>query len=312
MTTGGHDPNQTPDGGDSGQQPGATPPPGNYPPPPGSYPPPPPGNYPPPPSGNYPPPPPGGFPPPPGAQGGFPPPPGNYPPPPPAFDSGFGQRPVGPPPGGLSVGAAISYGWKKFTANAGVWVGILVVAAVISIVVSLPWSIGRDTDDLTDLSASFSLWQIIGNIVSIVVGYLISAALIRGALHETDGRPPGFASFFEFKNVGAIILASFLVGVMTGIGFVLLVIPGLVIAFLTWWTLEFVVDQDQDAITAIKSSFGAIASNWSTLLLLALALFGLNIVGTLLCFVGLLVTIPVTILASTYAYRVTVGGPVYQ
>ncbi|WP_137726406.1 hypothetical protein [Prescottella subtropica] len=285
MTTGGHDPNQNPDSGNE-PRPGATPPPGSYPPPQGNYPPP---------------------------QGGFPPPPGNYPPPPPAFGPGFGQQPVGPPPGGLSVGAALSYGWKKFTANAGVWVGILVVAAVISIVVSLPWTIGRDYDDLGDLtSASFSLWQIIGNIVSIVVGYLISAALIRGALHETDGRPPGFASFFEFKNVGAIILASFLVGVMTGIGFVLLVIPGIVIAFLTWWTLEFVVDQDQDAITAIKSSFGAIASNGGTLLLLALTLFGLNIVGALLCGIGLLVSIPVTILASTYAYRVTVGGPVYQ
>lgn len=296
MTTGGQDPNQNPE---RGPGPEGTPPPGNYPPPqgPGGGYPPPPGNYPPPPQG------PGG---------GYPPPPGNYPPPPPAYDSGYGRSPAGPPPSEVSVGAALSYGWNKFKNNPGVWIGALVVAAVISILVSLPFSVGgnRDFDSFGDFSASFSLWQIIGNIVTAIVSYLISAALIRGALHEVDGRRPQFASFFEFRNVGAIIIASFLVGLMTGIGFVLLVIPGLVLMFLTWWTLEFVVDQDQDAISAIKSSFRAISSNWGTLLGLAVTLFFLNVLGTLLCLVGLLVTVPVSIIASTYAYRVTVRGAV--
>lgn len=329
MTSGGQDPNQNPEGGNEPQQ-GGTPPPGNYPPPPGATPPgsypPPPGSYPPPP-GSYPPPPgpgggyppPGNYPPPgqgggyPPPQGGFPPPPGNYPPPPPAFDSGYGQRPAGPPPSQVTVGDALSYGWNRYKANPGVWIGILAVAFLISVVVSLPFSFGsnRDIEDWSDLAtSSFSVWQIIGNVVTAIVGYLISAALIRGALHEVDGRPPAFGSFFEFKHVGAIIIASFLVGLMTAVGFVLLVIPGLILMFLTWWTLEFVVDQDQDAITAIKSSFRAISSNWGTLLLLAITLFFLNVLGVLLCVVGLLVTIPVSIIASTYAYRVTVRGPV--
>ncbi|MGO4204283.1 hypothetical protein AB4Z09_21515 [Rhodococcus sp. TAF43] len=318
MTTGGHDPNQTPEGGNNEPGQGGTPPPppGNYPPPPGGTPPPPPpGNYPPPP-GSYPPPP-GNYPPPQGGYpppaGGYPPPPGGYPPPPPAYDSGYGQQPAGPPPSEVSVGAALSYGWNKFKANPGVWIAILVVAFLITILVSLPFSFGgdREYDNFSDLaSSSFSVWQIIGNIVTTIVGYLISAALIRGALHETDGRRPAFGSFFEFKNVGAIIIASFLVGLMTSIGLVLLVIPGIIIAFLTWWTLEFVVDQDQDAITAIKSSFRAISSNWAPLLLLAITLFFLNILGALLFLVGLLVTVPMTIIASTYAYRVTVGGRV--
>jgi uncharacterized membrane protein len=43
---------------------------------------------------------------------------------------------------------------------------------------------------------------------------------------------------------------------------------------------------------------------------LALALFGLNIVGAIPIGLGLLVTIPVTMIAGTYAYRVTVGGRV--
>ncbi|MFD3707147.1 hypothetical protein ACFWUP_28765 [Nocardia sp. NPDC058658] len=206
----------------------------------------------------------------------------------------------------LGVGDALGYGWEKFKNNAVVWVGIILIAAIIQVAISLPFR--YDTDD--GYSFGLSLWGFIGSIVSAVIGYLITAALVRGSLDETDGRKPGFGDFFKFTNVGAVILASFLVGLATGIGFVLCFLPGIIIAFFTWFTMNFVLDRDQDAITAIKSSFSAISSNAGPLLLLALALFGINIVGALLCGLGLLVTIPVSIIASTYAYRVIVGGPV--
>lgn len=276
---------QTPPGQGSYPPPGGTPPPGNYPPPPSSYPPP--GSYPPPP-GNYPPP-----------GGNYSPPPGNYGP------SGFGS---GMPPT-LGVGDAISFGWNKFKDNAGVWIGVVLIAAVIQIVLNLIFGgFGRSSDDF---SAILSVWSIIGTVVSAIAGYLINAAFVRGALHEVDGNKPAIGSFFQFSNVGAIIIASFLVGIAAGIGLILLVIPGIIVIFLTWWTLQFVVDRNEDAITAIKSSFRAISSNAGQLFVLALALVGINILGLIPCGLGLLVTIPITIIASTYAYRfVTRNGAV--
>jgi uncharacterized membrane protein len=317
MTTGGYDPNDKPEGGDQGGYPpqgNPPPPPGGDPPPPGHYPPPPqgppPGGYPPPP-GNYPPPQQGGnyppqqggnYPPP---QGNYPPPPqgpppGGYPPPPPV--TGYGAP--GQTPGQLSVGNAISYGWNKFKDNALIWIGIMLVAAVIQVVLNLIFG-GFSTS--SDLSDTFTVWRIIGTLVTTVVGYLINAALVRGALHEVDGNKPAFGSFFQFTNIGAIIIASLIVGVLSTIGFILLVIPGLIVVFLTWWTLQFVIDQNQDAVTGIKSSFGIISQNVGPLLLLALALVGINILGAIPCGLGLLVTIPLTIIASTYAYRVLTG-----
>ncbi|PKV99350.1 DUF2189 domain-containing protein [Nocardia fluminea] len=226
----------------------------------------------------------------------------------------YGQQQPGYPPAGptLGVGDAIGYGWTKFKDNALVWIGMVVVAFLIQAVISFLFGLGNsgDTDYDGGVSFGFGLWQILGTIVSTVIGYLISAAFVRGALHETDGNKPGFGSFFQFTNVGAVIIAGLLVGLATGIGLLLCVLPGLVVAFFTWWTMQFVIDRDQDGVTAIKSSFSAISSNAGPLLLLALALFGINIVGALLCGIGLLVTIPLTIIASTYAYRVVTGGPV--
>ncbi len=314
--------------------------PGGYPPPPGygqqpqtpgGYPPPPgygqqqaPGGYPPPPGYGQQPQTPGGYPPPPGygqqqAPGGYPPPPGYG-----AQPGGYGA-PIQPTPGfggpggtpQLTVGDAIGYGWHKFKGNAGVWIGILVIAFLINVAVSLvftDWSSFSSTESGGEIAfqagPDFTVWGIIGQIVTAIVAYLVSAALIRGALHELDGNRPGIGAFFQFSNVGAIIIASFLVGLMTGIGLVLFFIPGIIIAFLCYWTMQFVLDQQQDAITAIKSSFGAISANVGPLVLLTLALVGINFVGALLCGLGLLVTVPLTIIASTYAYRVVVKGVV--
>ncbi|MGW5440174.1 hypothetical protein [Nocardia asteroides] len=226
----------------------------------------------------------------------------------------YGQQQPGYPPAGpkLGVGDAIGYGWDKFKNNAVVWIAIVLIAFVIQVAINFLFGLGNDTDTDYDggISIGFGIWQFIGTVVSAVIGYLISAAFVRGALHETDGRKPGFGDFFRFTNVGAVILAGILVGLATGIGFVLCILPGLVVAFFTWWTMQFVIDRNQDAITAIKSSFSAISGNAGPLLLLALALFGINVVGALLCGVGLLVTVPLTIIASTYAYRVVTGGPV--
>ena len=179
---------------------------------------------------------------------------------------------------------------------------------VISIAVRLPF--GSLNYDTNDLGSSFGVWNIIGSVIGLIVGYLIQAAFVRGSLHEVDGNRPTIGSFFQFNNVGAVILACILVGIATTIGFFLCIIPGFIVMFLTWFTLQFVVDQNQDAITAIKSSYNVISKNVGPLLLLALACVGINIVGALLCGIGLLVSIPVTLIAGTYAYRVLVHGPV--
>lgn len=319
MTTGGNDPNQNPEDGKQfppqdpyGQQ--GTPPPGSYPPPagppqggsyppPGGYPPPPQGgNYPPP--GGYPPPPQGGSYPPPGGNypppGGYPPPPGggNFPPPPANdYGAGFG----GPQ---LSVGAAITYGWNKFKDNALVWIGISIIAFLIAGLIQGAFN-GFDYTN-----TEFSALSIVGGLVTAIVGYIIQAAFLRGALSELDGIKPAFGTFFQFTNIGAVVLGGFLVAVATYVGLALCIIPGIIAAFLLYYTLTFIVDKNQDAISGIKSSYALTSSNVGTLVLLALALIGINIVGALLCGIGLLVTAPVALIASTYAYRVLTGGHV--
>lgn len=216
----------------------------------------------------------------------------------------------GPVTGRLVVGEAVSYGWQRFKSNAGTWIGVVVIAAVIQVLLNLLF--GQQSVYRVDAAPApnWSVGVFLGSIVTTVVGYLINAALVRGALHEVDGRRPSLGSFFQFSNVLNVVLVSLLVGVLSAIGLLLLVVPGLIVIFLSWWALQFVIDRDESAITAIGSSFRAISSQPGPVLLLALALIGINILGAIPFGLGLLVTIPLSMIASTYGYRVVSGGGV--
>ena len=210
----------------------------------------------------------------------------------------------------LSVCDAIRYGWNRFKTNAWTWIGAVVIAAIIQSVLNILFG-NRSTFRVDTFGQSlWTIGWIIGSIVTVVIGYLINAALVRGALHEVDGQRPSLGSFFRFTNVGNVILASILVGVVTAIGLILFVIPGLIVAFLSWWTLQFVIDRHDSAIEGFRSSFRTISSQAGPVFLLALALIGINILRAIPLGLGLLITIPVSTIASTYAYRVVSGSEV--
>lgn len=242
------------------------------------------------------------------------PPPGGYPPsgaayPPPGQPAYAGAAP-------FQVGDAIAFGWRKFWANPWPWI----LAALIFLVINalFNWISGgfdRFTDYRTDGWSDTSMAEALGlsfvsillTIVGVIISYLIAAFYSRGALDETQGRKPDVSAFFRIANVGNVLLAAFLVAVMTIIGFILCILPGIAVAIFSAFVYYFTLDKEQDAITAIKSSWSLVAKNFGSVFLLLLALFGINIVGLLVCFVGLLVTIPLSYIAVAYAYRRLVG-----
>ncbi|SIR96125.1 DUF2189 domain-containing protein [Williamsia sterculiae] len=262
--------------------------------------------------------------PPPGQQGGYP--SGSYPPPPgqypPQGQPGYGGFPGGneglAPSGQFSIGDALSYGWNKYKSNAGSWIAVILLGVVVSAIINFAFSgfdVGNVSGGFTlgtdsDVSVGTSILSIIGSVVSFVVSTLFQAAYTRGALSEVDGTKPSVGAFFRFHNVVTVIVVSIIVGLLTGVGFILFILPGIIVAYLTYYSLTFVIDRQQGAIDGIKSSFRLTTQNVGQLLPLAIVCVLLNIVGFLVCLVGLLVTVPVTLIAGVYAYRTLTQGPV--
>jgi uncharacterized membrane protein len=317
------------------------PPPGNYPPPPpgGGYPPPPPGGgyNPPPPPGGYPPPPQqGGYPPPP-QQGGYPPPPqqGGYPPPPqqggypPAGGPGYGGYPGQQQ--AFSVGDAFSWAWAKFTRNAApliiaAVVYALIIGVLMGITYGLAFALAPDTVttyESSDYGAGFEYSTsaglgaasifvlILGYIVLLVVGAAIQSAYTSGLLDIANGQQVTVGSFFKPRNVGSVIIAGLIIGVLAGIGS-LCFIGGLVVAFFTMFTIVALLDRNLPPIDALKASFNLAKDNFVPVLLTLLVAYAVIIVGALLCGVGLLAAVPIAGLIQVYAWRRLTGGQVAE
>lgn len=198
--------------------------------------------------------------------------------------------------GKIAATDAISAAWQLFKNNPLPWVLITLAMGIANMIANF-------------LTNSESLGPaFIGSLLSIAVAFLFQAFMIRGALLEVDGHKPEIGDFFKLHNFGWFVLAAIIVGFATAIGTLLLIIPGIAIAFFLHWTLNFVIDRNMTAMDAIKSSFNAIKSDGGNLFLLAILNILIVVAGALALLVGLLVAVPIMTLASMVAYRAVTGA----
>lgn len=248
----------------------------------------------------------GGF----GPQGGFP-------PPAPGFPPGDG-RPA------FSVGEAFGWAWNKFAKNAVPLIvatlvfGVVLLAlqGIVNIVQMLvsPGDTSYVADD-SGLSFSYAatgvagiLVAIIGWFLSLVVTAAIQSAFLGGIFDIANGQQVTVGSFFRPRNIGNVIIAGLIVGVITTIGLFLCIVPGVIASFLLMFTTIAVLDRNLAPMDAIKSSFQTAKANVGPVLLVWLTSIAVVLVGVLLCGVGLLVAAPVATLLLVYTYRTLNGG----
>lgn len=233
------------------------------------------------------------------------------------------EPPVTPPPGDgqapFQVGDAFNYGWKKFQEYLGPILIAMVIFLVVGGVVSYIGALlsggfgGMFMDEggvpgFTDFFFSFG--YLVWILLSTLIYLIIQAGIIRGSLAITKGESVDLNTFFSMDKIGQVILAAVILAIGTSIGFILCFIPGLVVAFFSLFTYYFILDQGLPAWDAIKASFSLVNKNLGSVIGLFLASILAFFIGAILCGIGLLVAVPVIIIATAYAYRRLSGQPV--
>jgi uncharacterized membrane protein len=239
--------------------------------------------------------------------------------------------PYGAPPaaaGGYSPVTAIQYGWAKFTQNPSsllvpvivLVLGLIVIDAIVQIVLGAVFLGTHDctrtvfgTQVDTQCGPGFFVRQMAYGLLSLVVsflGQLVAAALIKGGLGTTDGKPFTIGSLFEGWDKAQVLIAAILIGIATFIGTVLCFVPGLIVAYLTSYTMFFIVDKHMAAVDAIKASIAFTTAHLGETILFFLLAFATALVGLILCIVGVFVAIPVVLVGAAYTFRVLNNEPV--
>ena len=216
------------------------------------------------------------------------------------------------------VGEALSFGWNRFKANWLFWVLFTLLTFAVSAIFNsssigdLQEQINASSDPeamaalAAEMSGASSLLQLIGSLI----GAVLQALGINAALREVSGEKASWGTLFKANSYGMIILATLLLAAASFVGALLCGLGLIVVAIFAVFTYHNVVDKGMNAWAAFTSSFSLVGKNFGAVFLLELALFGINIVGALLCGLGLFVTVPLSLLAVAYAYRRLTGGPV--
>lgn len=189
----------------------------------------------------------------------------------------------------------LRFGWETFKKRPWFFIGVnvllMVVSGISSQITATPgWNFTNVTLSLADF------------LVVQVFVFMGTTSFFLKVHDDAEGATLGDAwapqKYWEF--LGAYLLTL----VIIAVGFVLLIIPGIILLMVLYFTPFLVIDRRLGPLQAIAESARITKGYRWQLFIFTLALALINILGFLAVFVGLLVSIPVSWLAMAHAYRI--------
>ncbi len=188
---------------------------------------------------------------------------------------------------------AFRFGWTSFKAKPWIFIGAGAILMVLSVIINKLTGNGHD--------AMSGLIGLIGTIVQ----WWLYLGFMRMALTTYAGGTPSINQLFgeSWKTLLQYAIVAIVSGILVAVGLILLIVPGIIVAMMVSLAPLLVVERGMQAILALKESRRVTEGHRMNMFLFMLALIVLNIVGALALFVGLLVTVPVSVLAFVYVYK---------
>lgn len=209
----------------------------------------------------------------------------------------------------LSIKECLRFGWDTFRKRPWLLVGALAIGVAVEGVISLLEEAGH---------GPFSFFTLL---IALAVSMLYSLGHTHLFL-KTHDRPEEarFKDLWHPKPFWHFLATAIALWLIIGLPYlalallqvppvvlILLAIPALVVSLVFGFAFYLVVDKELSALAALKESARITRGHRMQIFLLLLAMIGINIVGLVALFIGLFVTIPVTVLAMVHAYRTLSG-----
>jgi hypothetical protein len=122
--------------------------------------------------------------------------------------------------------------------------------------------------------------------------------LIRGESGELADAFSGFS-----RALGPLILLGIVKGVLTGVGLLLCLLPGIYLAVAWTFSVVLTIDRRLPFWDAMELSRKVVSRHWFTILGLVLLNALVGISGLLACCIGVFVTAPLALVSLMYAYE---------
>jgi len=194
----------------------------------------------------------------------------------------------------FSIKETLKYGWNKSKEH----LELILFSTLLILTVG---SVTGDFGDHNRGGFNFSLFGFVATIFLIIIRIGYTKIFLR----IYDGESPKFVDIFQeykifWRYLGTSILSFF---VIAG-GLLLVIIPGIIWAVRFSFSAIIVIDDKIGPVAAMKESWAITKGNFWKLLGFWTVLGLFNLLGLICLGIGLIVTIPVSMFASIYVYRI--------
>ncbi len=210
----------------------------------------------------------------------------------------------------LDIGSCISRSWELIKAHfwpvIGISALIMLISAAINQVLSLGTRPAIQGMIMAHRVSPLGISLIFGtSILGSPVYTLLTAGTFKYYLRLIRGEPATIADAFAGFSplAGQLILLGLVTGILNMIGFALCIIPGIYLSVSWIFALPLVIDRKLGFWDAMELSRKVVAKHWFMTFAFMLVIGLLGACGVIACCVGILVTIPISLVALMYAYE---------
>jgi len=195
---------------------------------------------------------------------------------------------------GFSKSEAIKFGWEITKKNIYFFIKVFILTGGILLGLSFLNGFFRN---IPFLNLFFSLF-----ITALQI--IFSLGFMKIALKFYDNEKPEISDIFsQYPLFLKYLLATILSVIIVTLGLILFIVPGIIFAIRFWFFGYFIVDKNLGAIESLKKSWEITKGNTWNLFIFLILLALINILGFLALVIGLLLSVPTTLLAQAFVYR---------
>jgi uncharacterized membrane protein len=192
----------------------------------------------------------------------------------------------------FSIKEALKYGWEAWRKNIWFFLGVILLA----------WVVQFTPNYIRPLVKSRGLGLVLG-----LIGWLVDSAVALGLINvalelRNKGKSHWTSLYKRLDLWPKYFWTSIVYSLIIFFGLLLLIVPGVIWAIKYQFYGYAVVDKGLGMKQALERSKLLTEGVKLKLFWLGLVLLGVNFVGALAFVVGLLVTVPVTLMALVYVY----------
>ncbi|MFA5308964.1 MAG: YciC family protein [Dehalococcoidales bacterium] len=204
------------------------------------------------------------------------------------------------------VGSAYGNGWNQLWKHFLDLLVIMIITWAISFAFSLPETIAQWRGNTMPL-----YWNLVSLAFTVLVLWPLNMGMNFAYLKAARGQKVDIGDMFEgFRNYWNVIAATFLLGLLIGIGLILLIVPGIIIACKLAFVPYLVVDRKMGAAAAIDASWKMTGGHAGTVFLIGLLAIPIVIAGLICLGVGVIpATMWVSLALASLYHAVSTSGP---